>query len=432
MSNNEPKTRRRIMPASAQSVLDESRAIQELIRELSGQVSRLSEANMALSAKLDEHEKLLEQLVSDDAVEKLYEHVDKRFDDQRNWTYDEMERHAKDSKTRDAHAKIYLEQIHRRDGETPREAQMRMFRDIPAATGKRRLSQMATAKLMSELDRICSALGLEYWFAYGTLVAALYRNGSIPWDDDIDICMRRGDIECLKDYLDGDSDDAEKYQVTVVYDQFVKCRQVRFSSTDENIPVFIDLSIWDLCPTASEGADKRLTEMRLELMDELEAACHDEDSPVSYWASHPFLRATDSLGCSQVIDVDWDALDTGAEAGAAAAIEEIFSKYQDAAIEEGLLGEGGGLAYAMDNIYDAPWRRVTWPADMFVPTSDCLYDGYKFQVPAKCDAVVQECYPGSPYLPDDIIGHEHFADGAMDSPEVVAALEAFVSGDKEK
>lgn len=79
---------------------------------------------------------------------------------------------------------------------------------------------------MLELDALCKKANLPYWTSFGSLTGALSRNGFIPWDDDIDICMTREDIDKLKEICANNPD----YQLALVYDGYAFCRQVRFSS----------------------------------------------------------------------------------------------------------------------------------------------------------------------------------------------------------
>lgn len=52
--------------------------------------------------------------------------------------------------------------------------------------------------LLRELDRVCTKHGLHYYLEWGTLLGAVRHGGFIPWDDDVDVCMHRNDVEKLK------------------------------------------------------------------------------------------------------------------------------------------------------------------------------------------------------------------------------------------
>ena len=56
--------------------------------------------------------------------------------------------------------------------------------------------------ILIELDRVCNLLNLEYCLAFGTCLGAIRHKGLIPWDDDIDICMRVTDLEILHQNAD--------------------------------------------------------------------------------------------------------------------------------------------------------------------------------------------------------------------------------------
>lgn len=50
-------------------------------------------------------------------------------------------------------------------------------------------------EVLEVVDSICKRHGLQYFAYAGTLLGAVRHGGFIPWDDDLDICMKRRDYE---------------------------------------------------------------------------------------------------------------------------------------------------------------------------------------------------------------------------------------------
>lgn len=55
--------------------------------------------------------------------------------------------------------------------------------------------------ILEYVSSICTKYNLRYFLSYGTLIGAIRHKGFIPWDDDIDIAMPRGDYEQLLEIL---------------------------------------------------------------------------------------------------------------------------------------------------------------------------------------------------------------------------------------
>ncbi len=67
------------------------------------------------------------------------------------------------------------------------------------AVGYLRDIQLASIKILCEVDRICREFDIKYFISFGSLLGAVRHGGFIPWDDDIDISMQRDDYKKFVD-----------------------------------------------------------------------------------------------------------------------------------------------------------------------------------------------------------------------------------------
>ena len=64
-------------------------------------------------------------------------------------------------------------------------------------------------EMLNYVDTICRANDINYFIAFGTLIGAVRHKGFIPWDDDIDICISRTELNKLLKTIEKDG----KYRV---------------------------------------------------------------------------------------------------------------------------------------------------------------------------------------------------------------------------
>lgn len=124
------------------------------------------------------------------------------------------------------------------------------------------LDEMKAVELgiLKKFDSICKENGLEYSLAYGTMLGAIRHKGFIPWDDDIDVFMKREDYEKLLKlkYDDGDFE-IKSYRYSknyyFLYSKMVDKRTYICEDwrAEKDMGLFVDIFPLDYCNFSGEG-----------------------------------------------------------------------------------------------------------------------------------------------------------------------------------
>ena len=289
-----------------------------------------------------------------------------------------------EQKAFESKVELMLWELYRKEGESLDDAHKRLYSNMSPATGAMRLYQLASAQLLHEFDALCQREGLSYWCVSGTLLGAVRHHGFIPWDDDLDVGMTRQDLERLMQVVKDDP----RYRVTVRYDRFVLCCQMRFSYADESVPCFVDLFSFDLVSSASEETFNRREEVREALKAALEA-----DESLGFWNEENYYVEGD------------DPRSEAIRAHFTASLNELY----DSGVIVRSLDEAEGVIWGIDN-NDSFVRHHTWyliPKEAVFPLGRVQFEGAEVNAPADADRCLSDIYGNIYELPDDLASHYH-------------------------
>lgn len=310
---------------------------------------------------------------------------------------DEVRTLRNELKSHDEKMTMFAWEGYRKDGEALDDAKKRFFRSLPAATGGMRLLQLGCTKLLAEFDALCSEHSLQYWMVFGTLLGAVRHGGFIPWDDDVDLAMPRDEIARLTEIVRDD----DRYAVTVVYDAYVHCRQVRFRYADQSVPCFLDLFVVDWAPSADDTSASGVRALRDEMIADMAA-----DGSLEFWrVQEPCLSGDD------------------------ARVGKVAGRF-DAALEKakarGLVcdrEQAKAIVWSLDNMTSIQ-KRQTYALGDVLPTVVLPFEKTQLKAPANYDLFLRSPYGDYLELPNDIKGHfEHTSHDELDCGPVHDALE---------
>lgn len=304
----------------------------------------------------------------------------------------------------DARTQTMLWELYRNEGEDLEDAKRRLFSSLSPATGPLRAFQLGCAQLLKEFDELCSANDIRYWAAFGTAIGAVRHQGFIPWDDDLDVCMMRDEIDRLKAVVAGDS----RYRVTTAFDPNGLCRQIRFGYSDGRIPCFIDLFICDYACSGSSLLYERQLELRDTMIAELK-----QQSFFDMWKAGGFLLE-DAEGADEV--------------------RAVFDRYVSLVREEGITTEpkdAQAIIYSIDNHNTQKTIRV-FDLDRVFPTRLASFEMMQLRLPQDCERMLAEEYGDIFELPSDIGVHFEHVDRALFGDEMVEAVKARMEQDADE
>lgn len=296
-------------------------------------------------------------------------------------------------------------QLFRGDHETTEQAQLRFFRGLPKAKGIHALFQDAEARLFELFDQFCRDHGISYWGTGGTVLGAFRQQDFIPWDDDIDVYITREQLRRLEKAVREDG----RFRVTVVWDWYVPCKQIRFRSIDEANPCFVDLFPLDWVSGDPEDAWQVCTQERVQFVQEIRKQYQS-----SSWSRDIYISGADPLIPTLESDLH-------------AHLEDLATRVSVLPTADGATGLIRGIENIDEVRQSGPYLTGNWTGSTTLP-----FRGISVPVPRNYREYLSKAYGDYMALPRDMHSHEHVTDEYIASPESVRAMRRIISADGER
>ena len=124
--------------------------------------------------------------------------------------------------------------------------------------------QYVALDILKVFNDICRKNKIEYWLDGGSLLGAIRHKGFIPWDDDIDVCIKASDMKKLKNILEKEL----PYYLYVTDDEFFDGKPLNFLKIRDKYSIAAEskikkLGIWiDIFPM-NEVKEKKIVNFLL-------------------------------------------------------------------------------------------------------------------------------------------------------------------------
>ena len=322
-------------------------------------------------------------------LQRNLEIISQKIDDSQKELQDKIDRLEKINE-------LYFQALYKKPSESDIEMKKRFFKNLPQASGNLLLIQQGNNKLFKIFNEICDKNKIPYWTHAGTLLGAVRHAGSIPWDDDIDVCMMRDDIHKLEKILE-----KTNYRITIVYDSVNVCKQLRFRSKNPDMPCFVDIFIFDYATENKPSTWPEWLSIRNAI---IEQTRNSKDPILIKWQEQIVSDHDDNNKMSKYLDNYYEKLygdifgtiHTGGPGNVVT--EKDFKTKKPPYVIDGL-----------DNMIPiaSPNSPRIYERSVIFPTKKILYDGIKVSVPNDYDFYLKNLYGDYLEIPKDLASHFH-------------------------
>lgn len=242
------------------------------------------------------------------------------------------------------------------------------FMKMPKASGMLLEVQTVNEITLKIFDKICRRNGITYWLSFGALLGAIRHKGFIPWDDDIDVCVMREDLEKISIAFK-DNPILEQINFINVSGTNI-CHKLHYRK--KNIPCDLDIFVYDYCEYINDDIILKQDQLKKEMISEI---TEKRDNKSEHY------------------------------------IQLVMNKYMNLAEKELKITskeKASGIIWGIDNFRYGPAKKSNVKLDYIFPLIEVELNGNKYYAPNNTEEYLSKMYGDIYSIPDDIISHKHF------------------------
>ena len=264
--------------------------------------------------------------------------------------------------------------------------------------------QLVQLDILKDIDSFCKENQISYFISYGTALGAIRHGGFIPWDDDIDICMKRDDynrfVELAKEGMKDKYDILNIMETPGYISAFIKVskkgtRFVEASNSNEEYEqgIFVDVFPYDY---VAENEKQRKKDLRWAwILGRLCMLCEISD-PIIPYEVQGWKRSVAIFGCKMAhVLLNLIGLDK----------KKVYRKYEKHVTK---YNHKQGCTSLGDYSEVAPESTILREDQLFPPV-DVQFENIPFPGPKDIHAYLTKKYGDYMQLPPVEARHNHVA-----------------------
>lgn len=264
--------------------------------------------------------------------------------------------------------------------------------------------QLTQLEILKDIDKFCRENEIEYCIAYGTTLGAVRHGGFIPWDDDIDICMKRAEYEKFLELAKQGM--KEKYDILNIYETkgyistFSKVSKkgtkfVEASSSNENYQQGIFVDVFPLDYTSDNKEERQKDFKKSWFLARIMMLC-EISNPILPSTLSAVKKMISKLGCKII---------HGCLKIIGCNKIKVYQRYLKCAVK---YNEQENAKYLADYQLLKPEKTVLLEKDIFPPKL-MKFEDAEFPVPGQVDVYLKKIYGNYMELPPVEARHNHMA-----------------------